>query len=81
MHDFGLREWGGGVRLQDFRARSAEGAVLENSSDLSEDLFLENEKRAKNLIYWVECFFAESVPNSDFLDKLFLKTPIKNRDI
>ena len=33
------------------------GAVLENFSDLSENLFLKNEIKSKNLVYGVENFF------------------------
>ena len=52
----------------------AKGAVLENFSDFSENLFLKNEIKSKNLVYGVENFFRVF-----FSKKLLLKTAIKTK--
>ena len=55
---------GGGVGLQDFRREApeigAEGAVLENFCDFSENLFLKNELKSKNLGVWGRKNFQKS---------------------
>ena len=51
----------------------AEGAVLENFSDILEKLFLKNVIKLKKILYWVYKNFRY------FFEKLLLKTAIKSK--